>query len=89
MPLLMRMEPMRRHYTVHATACYFPPAGQHTIQAMGKLLVILAAVLLVVGCALWLIERSGFRGLPGDLRYEGQNVKVYFPIVTSLAISAY
>ncbi len=29
----------------------------------------------------------GFRGLPGDIRYETDNVRIYFPVVTMLALS--
>ncbi|NIP57611.1 MAG: DUF2905 family protein [Gemmatimonadetes bacterium] len=36
---------------------------------------------------LWALGRTGFRGLPGDIRYETENVRVYFPIVTMLVLS--
>ena len=54
---------------------------------VGKLLVGLGAVLLVVGAAVWFLGRLGFRGLPGDIRYQGQHVQFYFPIVTCILIS--
>jgi ABC-type anion transport system duplicated permease subunit len=54
---------------------------------MGKWIIIAGAVLIAVGILVWLAERAGFRGLPGDVRYEGQHVRVYFPIVSSIALS--
>jgi hypothetical protein len=45
--------------------------------------------LAAVGGVLFLLGRSGctWRGLPGDIRYETDNVRVYFPIATSIALS--
>lgn len=54
---------------------------------MGRLLLILGAALAGVGLVLWLLGKAGFRGLPGDLRYESNHVKVYFPIVTCIVLS--
>lgn len=53
----------------------------------GKVLMILGAALLVVGAAVWGLGRAGFRGLPGDLRYESDHVRVYFPIVSCIVLS--
>ncbi|NOX55874.1 MAG: DUF2905 domain-containing protein [Planctomycetes bacterium] len=53
----------------------------------GKLLILLGAVLVAVGVLLWGLGRIGFHGLPGDIRYEGEHVRVYFPIVTCLVLS--
>jgi hypothetical protein len=48
----------------------------------------LAALLGLAGL-LWLAVGSipWFGRLPGDIRYEGENVKFYFPIVTFLLLS--
>ncbi len=54
---------------------------------LGKMLAIFGAVIAVVGLLIWAIGRSGFRGLPGDISYEGRNVHVYFPIVTCILVS--
>ncbi len=53
----------------------------------GKMLVLLGLVLAVVGAAVWGLGRAGFRGLPGDVRYEGGNVRFYFPIVSCIVLS--
>lgn len=54
---------------------------------VGKLLMIAGAVLLAVGALVWGLGKAGFRGLPGDIRYESDHVRVYFPIVTSVVLS--
>jgi drug/metabolite transporter (DMT)-like permease len=53
----------------------------------GRWLVIMGIILVVVGAAFWGLGRIGFRGLPGDIRYETDNVRVYFPVVTCLVLS--
>ena len=55
---------------------------------MRTLLIVLGAILLVVGIAWPLITRSGLGRLPGDIVVERGNFRFYFPIVTSLLISA-
>jgi len=55
---------------------------------MGKIIAAAGLVLVVVGLALWGLGRMGFRGLPGDIRIEGRHTRIYFPIVTSLVLSA-
>jgi hypothetical protein len=55
---------------------------------LGKLIIVAGLVLAVVGALIWLLGKSGFRGLPGDIHYEGKNVKFYFPIITCLLLSA-
>lgn len=55
---------------------------------LGKLLVVIGAVLLVVGIALWSGFGAGWLGrLPGDIRIERGNSAFYFPIVTCLILS--
>ena len=55
---------------------------------IGKLLVLLGCVLVVVGLVVWGLGRLGFRGLPGDIRYESDGVRFYLPVVTCLVLSA-
>lgn len=59
-------------------------------QSMGKVLIIAGIVLVVVGVFVYFGDRHGFLGLgrlPGDIRYEGRNVRVYVPIATSILLS--
>lgn len=53
----------------------------------GRFLIVIGLALAVVGAALWGLARIGFRGLPGDIRYESEHVRIYFPIVTCLLLS--
>ena len=57
------------------------------MEAAGKLLVLIGGLLVVVGALVWLAGRFGFHGLPGDIVYESEHVKVYFPVVTCLVLS--
>ena len=54
---------------------------------LGKMLLLLGLIVAVIGAAVWGAGRLGFRGLPGDVRYEGESVRFYFPVVTCLVIS--
>jgi len=55
---------------------------------IGRSLVLIGLLLTLVGGVVWCLGRWGFRGLPGDIRYEGQHLRVYVPIVTCLVLSA-
>lgn len=54
---------------------------------MGKWIILIGAILIAVGGLVYGLGRLGFRGLPGDIRYESSNVRVYFPIITCLVLS--
>jgi uncharacterized membrane protein YidH (DUF202 family) len=55
---------------------------------LSKILIILGIILIAAGLIWWLVGRWIPLGrLPGDIVYEKDNVKVYFPIVTCLVIS--
>ncbi len=53
----------------------------------GRLILFLGLGLVVLGAIVWALGKLGFRGLPGDIRYESENVKIYVPIVTCLVAS--
>jgi hypothetical protein len=55
---------------------------------MRTLLIVLGVILLVAGIAWPVITRLGLGRLPGDVVIERGNFRFYFPIVTSLLISA-
>ena len=57
------------------------------MSEVGKYLFIAGLLLALAGAAVWGRGRMGFRGLPGDLRYETEHVRVYFPIVTCIVLS--
>ena len=57
------------------------------MESIGRNLVLAGLGLVVIGFLVWLLGRAGFRGLPGDIRYETDRVRLYFPIVSSLVVS--
>ncbi|MCC6423205.1 MAG: DUF2905 domain-containing protein [Phycisphaerales bacterium] len=54
---------------------------------LGKWLMVTGVVLAVVGVVVWGLGRSGFQGLLGDIRIEGEHGRFYFPIVTCIVLS--
>ena len=55
---------------------------------MGRILVLIGAVLLVVGLLVLFADRVPFLGkLPGDVVVRKKNFTFYFPIVTSILVS--
>ena len=58
-------------------------------SALGRMLLILGAVILVVGALLAFGPRIPWLGrLPGDFSFGGDNWKVFIPLGTSILISA-
>ena len=57
------------------------------MQEIGRLLLVAAAVLAVVGVVFHVAGRMGLGRLPGDLVFRGRHVTVYLPIVTSILLS--
>jgi hypothetical protein len=59
------------------------------LTTLGKGIVALGVLLVVVGGLLWLLGRTGLPlgRLPGDIRFEGENVSCYVPIVTMIILS--
>ncbi len=56
------------------------------MNQLGKYLLMAGAGILVMGAIIWVLGKLGFRGLPGDVRIESGNTRIYFPIVTCLVI---
>jgi hypothetical protein len=88
-----------RHFEkMRSSAVAEPPAADSTflrrrlkrnvpMMQTGKLIILLGVGLVVIGLIVWGLGRAGFRGLPGDIRYESDRVHVYFPIMTCLLLS--
>lgn len=55
---------------------------------LGPLLVAIGLLAVVVGVLVWSGGMSWFGRLPGDIRVERGNVRVYVPWVSMLVISA-
>jgi hypothetical protein len=58
-----------------------------TGRTLGPLLVAAGLVLVVVGLVAWSGGLGWFGRLPGDVRLERGNVRVYAPIVSMLVVS--
>jgi hypothetical protein len=57
------------------------------LSGMGRILLLLAVVIAVVGVLLILAGRGVLPRLPGDIAIERGNSKFYFPLGTSILIS--
>ena len=54
---------------------------------MSKFLIILGLTIAVIGLLWPFISKLGLGRLPGDIVIERENMRFYFPIVTSLLVS--
>jgi len=54
---------------------------------VGKMLIVAGLALIVAGVIWSVAERFGLGRLPGDIAIEGENVRFYFPLTTSILIS--
>jgi len=59
------------------------------MENIGRYLIVAGLILVLFGSAFSLASKLGLPlgRLPGDIRIEGQNGSLYFPIVTSIIIS--
>jgi len=57
------------------------------LESIGKLLIVGALVLLIVGGLFLLLSRIGLDHLPGDLVFRRGNLTVYFPIGVMILVS--
>jgi len=59
------------------------------VERFGKIMVIAGIGIAIVGLVVWLLgDKLRFLGrLPGDIRIEKENVRIYFPITTMLLLS--
>lgn len=61
------------------------------VKSIAKLFIIAGGVLIGIGLLLYASNKAGFFGLgrlPGDIRIERDNFRLYIPITTSIVISA-
>jgi len=56
-------------------------------RSVGLLVVVGGVFIIVVGLLIYSGGLSWFGRLPGDIRYESGNVRVYVPIVSMLLVS--
>jgi len=57
-------------------------------QPLGKLLIVVGGALILLGLVLYFGRGLGFLGrLPGDIRIERPNVRVYLPFTSCILLS--
>jgi hypothetical protein len=57
------------------------------LSGVGRLLLIVAALIAVVGLVLIAVGRGLIPRLPGDIAIERKNFRFYFPLGTSILVS--
>jgi len=58
------------------------------MQDIGKFLFLIGLVLAIGGAWLWSGRGLGWLGrLPGDISYQGDNFRFYFPVTTCILVS--
>ncbi len=59
------------------------------MENISRYLIVAGLILVLLGCGFFLTSKLGLPlgRLPGDIRIEGQNGYLYFPIVTSIIVS--
>ncbi len=59
------------------------------MEKIGKLVIIGGVAIVVIGIIIWLFgDKLRFLGrLPGDIRIERENVRIYIPITTMILVS--
>ncbi len=56
-------------------------------SSVGLTLVLIGAILIVVGLLTWAGALSWFGRLPGDIRVERPNMRMYIPLTSMLLVS--
>ena len=57
------------------------------LSGLGRVLLVVALVIAVVGVVLLLAGREVIPRLPGDISFQRGNTRLYFPLGTSILIS--
>ena len=56
-------------------------------RAIGLFVVLGGVCVVVIGLLIYSGGLNWFGRLPGDIRYEGENTRIYFPLVSMLLVS--
>lgn len=58
-----------------------------TSQQAGVLIICAGFAVAIIGALVWAGALRWFGHLPGDFRIEGENMRVFFPIVSMIVVS--
>lgn len=58
-----------------------------TTSSPGPLIVLIGAVIVLIGLAVWAGALGWFGRLPGDIRLERESVRIYIPLASMLILS--
>lgn len=58
-------------------------------QNTGKYIIVIGAIIILIGIIIYFFaDKLHWLGrLPGDIRYENGNTRIYFPVVTMILLS--
>ncbi len=56
-------------------------------SVFGRILLVIGVVALIAGGIFLLLGKMGIGSMPGDMRFGKGNVRVYFPLGTSIILS--
>lgn len=59
------------------------------MERIGKMIVLIGSLIVIAGLIVWLLgDKLRFLGnLPGDIRIERENYRIYIPITTMILVS--
>ena len=57
------------------------------MEGVGKLVLLIGAILVVAGGVMFLLGRLGLSSMPGDISFKTGNLRVFIPIGTSILLS--
>ena len=56
-------------------------------QQLGMLIIVIGLLFIIGGALVWTGAFSWFGRLPGDIRIEGEHVRIYFPFTSMILLS--
>jgi hypothetical protein len=57
------------------------------MSQLGRALIVLGSILALIGGVIVVASKLGLGRMPGDIVIERRNIRVYFPVVTSIVVS--
>lgn len=60
---------------------------QYEPEQIAKVIIIIGLVIISAGIMIFLLGKVGLFKLPGDIRFQSKNFKLYFPLASSVIIS--